>query len=353
MGTHRPDDYNDMDPRGSSENNGLHRIIRGLLTFLMIALVAVAAVALYFMYMPEEPEPVQVQEPAEEPEAARIARETFEIPEEAEEPAEEPAEEAEAEVAEPSEDEQPAEPDETGVQYQSVQLGSDESIEDLAQEYGLDPRTLISVNQITSSEDITPGMELRIPDRDGKLYTIRAGDSLSLIAHAHGMGYRTLAEENSMDPDGMIYPGQELFIPRITMSEQEYQRIIGSMLVRPSGGEIITEFGEKTHPVTGEQQYPGIEFASDSGSSVSAVMDGRVSGIHQDSDGLGRYIEITHDDGYITVYGHLEEIFVSEGRQISQGEEIAQSGSSGMTLDPVLYFSIERDGVPLDPREFF
>ncbi|GEM_PF-4548530 len=352
MERRKPGNYHDMKPNdGSGDDRSIHRILRNILAAVMVILILLAAAGLYWMFSPAEDEPEHTAEESDISETELIVREALGETAE-EEPAAEPREEPEPDPSEEAAEEQPEEED-TGVQFSTHRMEEGETVESIADEYGLDPRTIVSVNDITSAEQITEDMELRIPDRDGKMYTIRAGDSLSLIASEHGMGYITLARENNMDPDAMIYPGNTLFIPRITMSMEEYERIMGSLLMAPVEDEIVTEFGEKLNPVTGEAEYPGIEFGSAVGTAVRAVMDGEVTGVYDDSEGLGRYLELVHDDGYETVYGHLERIHVEEGEQVSQGDEIAESGSSGMTLDPVLYFSISRDGVPVDPREFF
>jgi murein DD-endopeptidase MepM/ murein hydrolase activator NlpD len=63
----------------------------------------------------------------------------------------------------------------------------------------------------------------------------------------------------------------------------------------------------------------------------------------------GHFVIIDHDGGYQSVYGHLNEILVSEGQMVDAGEVIALSGNSGISTGPHLHFEIRRDGKPVDP----
>lgn len=361
MEKRRPNYYDDMDPQdGGGDNGSLYRMVRILLTALMILLIAAAAGGLYWMIRSEQDPapPAEVQAEQEEHETVRAVREVLAAPQEeqSEAPQEVPVSEPEEPVREvPAETEEEQEAPEGGVRYRVHRVRSNESLEDIAREYDLDPRTIVSVNRITSLEEVRQGAELQIPDRDGQLYAIRRGDSLARIANSFGMGYMTLAQENNLDLNSVIYPGDTLFIPRITMSSSEYRRIIGTFAVPPVGGSITTPFRSKAHPITQEimEEFPGVEYSVPKGTSVSAAAAGRVIGILQDSDGLGTYIELSHEEGYQTVYGHLDRVLVREGQQVRQGENIAESGSTGLTLRPVLYFSISKDGIPLDPETFF
>lgn len=353
----RRNSYDDISSHDrNSENGRMHRMIRVLLSLLIIFLILGSAAFLVFSFRgdvssnaAEEPDAELEQQ---EGEAARTVREALSQQQDdalqEDPPPDEEEQQATDVESEPEEDDTSQ-----GVQYTVHVLQEDEQIEDVAGRYGLDPRTVVSVNQISASDVIAEGLELRIPDRDGKLYTIRAGDSLSRIAHAHGMGYITLAQVNGMDPNAVIHPGRSLFIPRITMSMQEYQRIMGTLVLRPVQGPVITPFGEKRNPITQEIEYPGIEFDVSVGTPVRAAVSGTVSGVLNEHEGLGRYVEMTHDDGYVTVYGHLDQVNVSQGQRVNQGDVIGSSGSTGMTLEPVLYFSMSRNGVPQDPSEFF
>ena len=58
--------------------------------------------------------------------------------------------------------------------------------------------------------------------------------------------------------------------------------------------------------------------------------------------GYGNYIMIYHGDGYVTLYGHLLSINISQGQYVSQGQVIATSGNSGSSTGPHLHFEIRQ-----------
>ena len=56
---------------------------------------------------------------------------------------------------------------------------------------------------------------------------------------------------------------------------------------------------------------------------------------------LGLRIDIRHDEGYFTIYGHLSVIVISAGYQVASGEVIATSGNSGNSTGPHLHFEVQ------------
>jgi len=52
------------------------------------------------------------------------------------------------------------------------------------------------------------------------------------------------------------------------------------------------------------------------------------STLPNDVEGLGRFVVLSHDQGYKTTYAHLQEVLVSVGTQVKQGETIALLGES-------------------------
>ncbi|MDQ3504209.1 MAG: M23 family metallopeptidase [Actinomycetota bacterium] len=68
--------------------------------------------------------------------------------------------------------------------------------------------------------------------------------------------------------------------------------------------------------------------------------------------GFGQAVYIEHDNGDVTVYGHMEVIEVVVGQRVAAGQEIALVGSQGFSTGPHLHFEVYvggLNGVRVDP----
>lgn len=69
-------------------------------------------------------------------------------------------------------------------------------------------------------------------------------------------------------------------------------------------------------------------------------------------DGYGLYVVIRHKYGFITQYSHLQNILVTEGQDILQGEKIGSVGNTGVSTGPHLDFIIMLGIDVVDPSFF-
>lgn len=88
------------------------------------------------------------------------------------------------------------------------------------------------------------------------------------------------------------------------------------------------------------------------GTEVRCVLDGTVTECANSAIG-GNYIKILHTNGYVSYYGHLQQINVSEGQAVQTGQIIALSGNTGQTTGPHLHFQLSKDNTLADPETFF
>ncbi|HDM43456.1 MAG TPA: hypothetical protein ENG29_03615 [Firmicutes bacterium] len=117
----------------------------------------------------------------------------------------------------------------------------------------------------------------------------------------------------------------------------------------PTVGTIVKPFGKIKHPVYGTvTRNDGIDIAADRGSEIKALMGGRV--IFSDwFRGYGKLIIIDNGSGYATLYAHCNDVFVSVGDEVYEGDVIGTVGSTGTLGEVLLHFEIRKDGNPIDP----
>ncbi len=123
-------------------------------------------------------------------------------------------------------------------------------------------------------------------------------------------------------------------------------------LAWPVSGTITSPFGMRQNPFGGGVEFhPGLDIAAPMGTTVTAAAGGTVisAGWY---GGYGNYILIDHGGGMSTGYGHLSQIFVSNGQTVQKGQAIGAVGSTGMSTGPHLHFEVRLGGKPTDPAPY-
>jgi murein DD-endopeptidase MepM/ murein hydrolase activator NlpD len=62
------------------------------------------------------------------------------------------------------------------------------------------------------------------------------------------------------------------------------------------------------------------------------------------ASGYGLAVYILHENGDVTVYGHMDEILVEPGQYVEAGETIALLGNRGQSTGPHLHFEVHQGG---------
>jgi murein DD-endopeptidase MepM/ murein hydrolase activator NlpD len=240
------------------------------------------------------------------------------------------------------------------VQFVTHKVAEGEDLATIAKTYGLKIQTIVSVNQIRNVNAIQPGIEIRIPDRDGQMYEVKDGDMLSTIARSYNLGWKSLMEVNGLNNE-MIKPGQQLFIPDATASSSSALADIATVsFQKPVSGAITGKYGQLSGDPADAGALDGILIEGKAGDAVKAAADGDVVDAGYEQKGKGRFVVINHGNGYRTTYAHLDYVEVKSGAKVSKGQVLGSIGTSGTTYKvPTLYFSIEQNGISLNPVDFF
>jgi murein DD-endopeptidase MepM/ murein hydrolase activator NlpD len=110
------------------------------------------------------------------------------------------------------------------------------------------------------------------------------------------------------------------------------------------------EFGARR---SGGHPHRGIDLAAPIGTEVLASKSG-IASIGQLKNGMGRYVEIRHPDGWMTLYGHLKRIEIGHRQKVQRGDRIGTVGKSGnarrLLIQSHMHFEVWNAlGEPVDP----
>lgn len=124
--------------------------------------------------------------------------------------------------------------------------------------------------------------------------------------------------------------------------------------IRPIANDCISGFGFRFHPILKvRKMHTGLDFGAPMGTPIYATADGTVINATNGANGYGLAVDIQHGFGYETKYAHLSKVNVHVGQKVKRGELIAYSGNSGLSKGPHLHYEIKKDGVKIDPIDYF
>lgn len=119
----------------------------------------------------------------------------------------------------------------------------------------------------------------------------------------------------------------------------------GARFVWPVRGKILSGFGDKP----GGLRNDGINIEAARGTVVTAAGNGTVAYAGNQLKSFGNLVLIRHDDGWVTVYAHLDEIKVQQGQQIARGQAVGTVGQTGNVRAPQLHFAVRKGEQVVNP----
>ena len=256
------------------------------------------------------------------------------------------------------------------VKQYTIQRG--DSIFGIAAVYKLKPETVFWANFDLfqgSPDNLHIGQVLNIPPLDGIYYTWEEGDNISSVAKKFDVEPDILLNwpGNNIDltnpqiPVGafVMIPGavkndQPLFIQTVSRASSPAAAACGGGF--PSRGYF--SWPTDNHYLSGynfgEAGHRGIDFAANEGASIRAADSGVVTmaSFGDWNYGYGNVVQIDHGNGFVTLYAHLSQVFVSVCDPINAGAPIGASGNTGNSFGAHLHFEIRLGGAPVNPWDY-
>ena len=110
---------------------------------------------------------------------------------------------------------------------------------------------------------------------------------------------------------------------------------------------MLARFGQPR--AGGSLKWQGMLIGTERGARVRAPFAGQV--VYGDwLPGMGLMLVLDHGGGYMSLYGHNEELFRKVGETVAAGDVIGSVGDSGGHNQPALYFEVRRGRTPVNPE---
>jgi len=190
--------------------------------------------------------------------------------------------------------------------------------------------------------------------------------ALSAEGFVDGMRFRAEAE---LIVSPRAFPVQELTLPkgmaefdkatlrRIASEAAELSRRLSQVtpprwrtpFIPPVEEYRPTNFGSR-RVINGDPRmaHSGVDIRLPRGTPVRSIADGRIAFAGEQFFG-GKSVVIDHGGGVFSVYYHLQEYSVAEGKEIARGDRVGSVGATGRATGPHLHFGVRVPGGRVDP----
>ena len=233
----------------------------------------------------------------------------------------------------------------------SYTIGKDDSLSKIAEKTGVSVDALISLNRLSDAHTIQIGQQLTIPNQKGIYYKVGSGDSVDRLAGRYKIPAQDIQRVNGLLHEE-LERGSVVFLPGAKLSEDEMDKALGLLFVRPAaGGWISSAYGYRRDPFTlGHSFHPGIDIALPYWTPVVSARSGQVT-YSGWNGGYGKMVMVKHADGYTSIYGHMIQTAAANGQWIRAGQRIGYVGSTGYSTGPHLHFEVRRYGQLVNPLQ--
>lgn len=249
-----------------------------------------------------------------------------------------------------------AESDKPRFEIIDYEVGKGDTLSTVADKFNISVDTIKWANSL-KTEKLVVGQTLRIPPVTGIVHKVGAGDTIYSIAKKYKSDPQKVVNFPANDFADLetfaLNIGQVIFVPDGVMPEAapiykpapvpQYIASGGGMFLWPTQG-IITQY-----PVS---YHMALDIANAGAPPVAAAESGVIAYSGCLNWGYGCHIIINHDNGYQSLYGHLQALYAKAGDRVARGQVIGRMGSTGRSTGTHTHFEIRKNGVLLNPLSF-
>ena len=137
---------------------------------------------------------------------------------------------------------------------------------------------------------------------------------------------------------------------QLTEEEQDIQDVKNTTaFIKPVEGTVSSPYGQRDN-ATGSvpKNHTGTDIAAITGTKIKSATEGEVVLVSEEGD-YGKHLKVQIGEVSI-IYAHCNNIYVKQGDKVTQGQEIAEVGSTGNSTGPHLHFEVRVHERTVDPQ---
>jgi murein DD-endopeptidase MepM/ murein hydrolase activator NlpD len=266
-----------------------------------------------------------------------------------------------------------------GVSVETHQVVKGDSLWSISKEHSISLENLMEANPGLKGDTLSIGQELNMQLTNPYLNIISTERLTENVRIAFSeevqqdskmwTGQRRVAQRGQPGQKAVVYEvvrKNGVIIEKEFISESVIQKPVNQIIVRGTrrdSSSHIVGTGRFMWPVQGRITSPygsrsggfhtGVDIAAPRNTPIRAADDGTVTVALYSRSGYGNRVEVSHGNGYSTLYAHCNSLAVRQGETVKKGQIIAYVGSTGRSSGDHLHFEIRINGKHTNPMRYF
>lgn len=155
-----------------------------------------------------------------------------------------------------------------------------------------------------------------------------------------------------------MYVQSKSFDEIVELAKNKSHMLASIPAIQPVSNKDLTRiasgFGYRIHPIyKTTKMHEGIDFTAPVGTEIYAAGNGVIKEVVYGDRGYGNHVIISHGFGYETLYAHMSKVNARTGQKVNRGDIIGNVGSSGTSTAPHLHYEVIKQGIKINPINFF